>query len=183
MKRRRLVAVTAAVALVAAGFVLPPSRLVVLGVIRGESFYRGWPTCYWHRDLARYRELWSPLSGDWYLIREPVAVEDWLARVLGRDVIPTRPPILDGDPAALPVLIELLQCPDYKTRRAAATGLGAIGPAAREATPALTEIARTTPDYALYVCACQALGSINADLVKPAGLDRPPRSLSFDLMP
>ena len=39
-------------------------------------------------------------------------------------------PLLAGDPAAVPVLRELLHAPDRKARRVAATGLAAIGPEA-----------------------------------------------------
>jgi hypothetical protein len=183
MGRRRLVLVIGAIAFVAAGTVFPPTRLVVLGHIRGESFYRGLPTCYWHRDIAGCQELWSPLSCDWFLVREPTAAEDWLDRVVGLDVVTTNPAVLDGDPTALPVLIELLRYPDHRTRRAAATGLGAIGPAARKAVPVLTEIARTTSDRALYTCACDALMSIDADAAKLMNLNRPRQSMTFDLMP
>ena len=44
-------------------------------------------------------------------------------------------PLLAGDPAAVPVLRELLHAPDCKARRVAATGLEAIGPEAPATVP------------------------------------------------
>jgi len=49
------------------------------------------------------------------------------------------PPLLDGDPAALPVLLELLHADSAKVRAVAAAGLGTVGPAAREAVPDLLQ--------------------------------------------
>lgn len=179
-----------------AGLLLEPtSRLVLLGWMRGESLYRGRPTGYWHRDLSRCEELWSFLSQDYYLSGpEPTPIEEWLSWLLGSkqkagvgglgsEDFDRRFPVLGGDPAAVPVLVELLQYPDCKARREAAEGLRRIGPGAEEAVPALVEIAQTTPDYALYLCARWALSSIDPEGMKTFLLERPDLRPAPDLLP
>jgi hypothetical protein len=164
MKRRMVVAscllclsIFAAILVVPGGYTLPA------GLVNGESFYRGRPTSYWHQELSlQDEELWSPLSCDYYICRSPTTFETWFDRLRGRTVTMRRSALLEGDPAALPVLLELLRYRDCKTRRAVALGLASIGPKAKAAVPTLVEIAQTTPDYALHVCACDALRCIDA---------------------
>jgi hypothetical protein len=176
--------------LLAGVLIVPDSRLVLLGWLRGESFYHGRPTCYWHREVSQCQEVWSPLSQDYALyVREPTNSGNWLRFLTGSSTdeegMMARPhfPPPDGDPAALPVLRELLRYPDCKARRAAAMGLGSIGPQAKEAIPGLLEIARTTPDCALYICACDALRNIDPEGAAAAHLERRDFHAAFELMP
>jgi HEAT repeat protein len=50
--------------------------------------------------------------------------------------------LLDGDPASVPVLIELLGCPEPRIRRAATWGLGFVGTRHPAALPALRALVR-----------------------------------------
>ena len=164
-------------------FVTTPGRLVLLGRLRGEGSYQGLPTCYWHRELGRYDELWSPLSGDWHLVGRDGASSDRVVGLLLRSDVAPIFPLLEGDFASLSVLQELLAYPDLKARRTAATGLGALGPQAVEAAPALVQIAQSTHDYALYLCACDALRNICPQRMNDFHLERPLKSFTLELNP
>jgi hypothetical protein len=71
-------------------------------------------------------------------------------------------PLLEGDPDALPVLVELLHSADPKGRRAAIQGLTALGAAAKEVIPDLVR-ALDDPDHDVRVDARQALKAVDAD--------------------
>src|SRR5205807_1668175 len=58
--------------------------------------------------------------------------------------------LLKGDPAALPVLVELLRVNDVKVRRIVARGLGKIGPAAKSSFPELLNVLESTQDSSLF---------------------------------
>src|SRR5262249_27404682 len=74
-----------------------------------------------------------------YWHRRPPLWRKWVSQVIDlgpgdRSLVAS--PLLNGDPAALAVLVELLKDRNPEVRRIAAQGLEAIGPAAR---PALRE--------------------------------------------
>jgi hypothetical protein len=76
-----------------------------------------------------------------FRLREPSPLVVWLSVVTGRTkwrrlTFPDLT-LLNGDPAAVPVLLELLADPDPAIRADAAEGLGRVGPAAVSAVPAL----------------------------------------------
>jgi hypothetical protein len=112
-----------------------------------EAHYKGRPTSWWARECSRLE--WGGSVSAWrYLSLSYTPVppdgldgavwEQWL-RQLGVP-LPFRPVderLLRGDPAAVPVLIELLRSPEDQSRTAGAYGLGRVGPAAREAAPEL----------------------------------------------
>jgi hypothetical protein len=116
MKRRHKIAL---LLLAVAAFVvwLEPTR-VVWGWLRGEAFYEGRPTSYWRCELSRWRE-WGRLIGPTtpdgeiaYFARSDGKFERWLADsgfIQLPHIRSITPPLLDGDPEALPVLQELSQ--------------------------------------------------------------------------
>jgi hypothetical protein len=125
------------------GYVLiePTSRSILWGVLHGESFYRGKPTNYWDRLIQeRDDSLFSQFSPR-PLRPFPWKWIDQLGRIpKGRQLAECEKllqPLLGGDPAAVPVLTELLGREDEGVRVTAAQGLRAVGPAAKDAAPAL----------------------------------------------
>ena len=66
------------------------------------------------------------------------AWQEWLRRVgVLRPYGLADERLLQGDPAAVPVLVELLRSPDGQSQMAGAYGLSRVGSAAREAVPDL----------------------------------------------
>src|SRR5581483_6173155 len=119
---------------------------VVLGFLRGETFFEGRPTTYWHRAL---RSLDPKVQA--------VALRD----------------LQDGGAAAVPVLIELVQLPsgtdwaDVEVRCQAADLLGRLGAEARAAVPALMD-ALAGPDAhvrAVVAAALTTIGGLPAESI------------------
>jgi hypothetical protein len=136
MTRRRLLGVGVAVlATAGAALLFPPPRAVLFGLLRGEKFYAGRPTSHWSAAVTAYLD--GPFRSD--LV--PATPLDWLKRLCRIGVPRYRPataaPFHDPDPAAVPVLVDLLRDPTPQVRRYAAARLGALGPRARVAVPAL----------------------------------------------
>jgi hypothetical protein len=167
-----------------AAFVHPGVYWPVVGWVRGEAFYKGRPTSYWHGQLNHYEELFALISSDWYLIEcQPIASAQWLRSFFGVKADHQGYALLDGDPQALRVLLEMVQYSDFKARRVAVTGLGYVGPQAKHAMPILVEMAQTTPDYALYVCTGIAIWSIDREWAEANKLERTDLSPTSEMMP
>jgi hypothetical protein len=157
LTKRRLFLVVAGLLVIA---IVASLFSTVRGWMAGEPFYRGRPASYWSRELG----TWFPVSlrggfvcsfgneneGERAEKRSepPMRVYvrlpgKWQLRVL--DYAPPRlqrflleqPPILHGDPKALPVLMVLLDDENIEVRKMAIHGLKALGPEAAEAVPAL----------------------------------------------
>jgi HEAT repeat protein len=86
---------------------------------------------------------------------------------------------MDGDPLAMPVLLELLDCNDQTTRilaiRArilAIRGLGNIGPPARSVVPRLLQLMEDSDPLIGEECR-QALWQIDPEQAGLAGVSRP----------
>jgi HEAT repeat protein len=148
--RRRLGWIGLALVVLALGYMLvdSTSRSILWGILHGESFYQGKPTNYWGRLIEQQEPallaLFFPrpdFPWNWIdqlqrpLRRKQLAESDKLLR-----------PLLAGDPAAVPVLIELLDHEDETVRVTAAKGLRAVGPAAKDATRALARGLTDTED-------------------------------------
>jgi HEAT repeat protein len=91
-----------------------------------------------------------------------------LKQIQGGDYIKHDIPLgRNGDPEAIPVLLELLKDSDDQIRHKAATCLGWLGPKAKSAVPQLTE---ALSDPEVKVAAAGALGQIGNDAIgaKPA---------------
>jgi len=81
--------------------------------------------------------------------------------------------IAPNDPAVVPGLIEALKDKQPTARHAAALSLGLIGidqPAAKQAGPALAEVAKSDPEEEIRKAAGAALKLIDPDLAAKAGL-------------
>jgi HEAT repeat protein len=135
MTRRKLRGISVAVAAVMLTLLAVPGFYVVPGLLKQEKFFRGLPTSYWRSQLKNWdrnkdqRLAWS---------QSPVGrVVDGLG--LG---IPSRWPLY-RDPAAVPLLIDLLHDPDHSVRFGAAQATGYIGPPAAAAVPHLLELLET----------------------------------------
>jgi hypothetical protein len=176
MKRRRRVWLAWAVLLVvAAAFVHPAVRWGVIGWARGEAFYQGRPTSYWVREVRRLDMLDMWTSGILYFFPpERTKTEQWLERHTGIQLSGGRSASLPlDDPAAVPVLLELLKSEDFQVRLFAIQALGHIGPDARPAWDGLRETSRTTQEYLVYREAGIALYFIDPQAAKDVEHDRP----------
>ncbi len=170
--------------IVGIAFIHPGVRWPAIGWVRGEAFYKSRPTSYWHAELSHYEETCLFGWGQVYVLRrEPTKFETWVQRIIRIKGDQNGYLLLERDPQAVPVLLELLKYPDFKSRRAAATSLGYVGSPAKVASPSLVEIAQTTPDYALYKCAWYALITIGSDLGETKLPERPELTPTLELMP
>jgi HEAT repeats len=133
-------------------------RLLLVGCVRGESWYQCRPTCWWDRELQRYVPMLESYSGaerwlpsTW--LREADPWERFLAQWFKIEIAYFREKpsaLLTGDPDALPVLVELLGSDERRVRQQAALGLAKLGPLAEQAWSVLAEAARNDPDEDVY---------------------------------
>jgi hypothetical protein len=172
-----------ALLIVVVGLVHPGIYWRAIGWIRGEAFYNGRPTSYWHAQLDQYEEVWAHCWGQIHVLRpKNTKFEILVQSIFGIKLDDRGYALWDGDPQAIPVLLELLKYPDCKSRRVAATGLSNVGPPAENASPLLIEIAQSSPEYPLYKCAFYALLIIGRE----PGTEipkRPDLTATRDLMP
>jgi HEAT repeat protein len=136
-KRRLLWTVALAAFLLSLPFLLWGGYAAV-GLVRGQHFYRGFPSGYWARVLRGLPDDNS--SGQ---PKTPAWWEGWLPAQLNTmlaDLGATGDPaVLKGDPAAVPVLTDLLRYPDVAERARATLGISRVGPPAKPAVPALLD--------------------------------------------
>ncbi len=191
MNKRVLVGVGLVVLVVlAAGAVWFDPTRVLLGHLRGESFFRDRPTSYWRGALrasnpVTQSETYQALK-DGREAAVPVLVEllqdkghsDWMAlevrwrsaELLGQIGPPAK--------TAVPALAAALKDPDPHVRSVAATALGQVGQDASVAIPALV----TTLAGEDKLSAVKALGHFGAEANRPSRswrsccTPRPPRS-------
>jgi HEAT repeats len=127
---------------------IAPVRYALLGLIKHERFYKRRPTSYWLKllndDEARYRQ--------------------WAAHNLGE---------LGAEPGVVTALIAALKDRDIEVHRMAVVTLGTLGPAAREAVPALN---KTLPnaDIEDREVVEEALAKIDPKPVPKAGVEPEP---------
>jgi hypothetical protein len=140
MKRKLIICFLIATALVAG---LSSHFATIRGYFAGEPFYRGKPARYWSRELEGWWEMprfyfgppydkdlskepapgWQPDPPVWNTWVHEHAPSLWryLPKSRRKDI-----QILEGDPAALDVLLVLLDGDSPKVRAMAAHGLGHI---------------------------------------------------------
>src|SRR2546427_10287317 len=107
-KRTWLIIALIAVILPAAVFLDP--TFVILGWLRGESFYQGKPTSYWSREMRGWMKLsdgWAGAVGwagksRWIHVKEFFSFRELIST--GRPFVSVmvevgEPPLLEGDPA------------------------------------------------------------------------------------
>ncbi len=158
LPRRRLVRIALALTVLGvAGYLAGPDcywRCV--GWWGRESFYAGRPTSYWRAELARWFVI--PVPG----LHEPPGVLVWVQRPPAwlRPLVRQAGTVggyrlwndhdhrcrtLPWGPGSVPVLIELLDDPDWETRRKVVFHLAELGEAARPAVPALLKVRPAKP--------------------------------------
>ena len=168
MKRRWRLWLALFLALLAGASLLHPAvHWRLLGWARGEAFYQGFPTSWWVADIEdHFIPLlnWNP-DGPGSPVYTPdlLSPKDWV-RGKPNPWYEWRPswwggsndrtvdlldfdfaPLVNGDPAALPVLLELIRRPEVKSRQVGVTGL--FGLARREpAAGAALRAAAADPD-------------------------------------
>jgi HEAT repeat protein len=154
MKKRRLFwTVGLAACLVALPFLLW-GGFATVGLLRGQHFYHGLPSGHWARAVRRHVRQ----ENDW-LSAGPL----WLRELFGLGGVPD---VLKPDPAAIPVVADLLREDDDEVRLAAFETLSAIG---LPAVPVLVEAVGLHHDPEIREQAVKALWSI--------------RPLTSDVMP
>jgi hypothetical protein len=116
----------------------------LIGLYRGESFYRNRPTSYWRFQLESRWMDGENVDAEWELER--------------------------GGTAALPVLMELFNDKEQRWRLRAAEILGRMGPAAKPAVPDLEAALLVADDLTEKVIISRALENIDP---KPRPKDRP----------
>jgi hypothetical protein len=154
MSRRVLLRAGLLLAVVLAGaLALPNVRWPLWGWLRGESFYRGWPTSYYRETLKRpygRPNGWhfAAPTGYWAVMAEPSPLplesRPPVAAVYRRLGLTPRRPVVVFELAeveqVLPVLTGLLRDDDADVAAHAADILGQMDSLARPAVPALLAV-------------------------------------------
>jgi HEAT repeats len=145
----------------------------LVGWARGEARYRGRCTNAWADDVRDWVPMWivgtsgprhshRPAKPPTCFVR--VQADPWWWPALhGVSVCTENPPLQEGDPAAVSLLLELLRDRDRTVRLLASQGLGRVGPAAKEAVPALRDLALHDEDEAVRATAQDALTRIDPE--------------------
>jgi hypothetical protein len=136
----------------------------LIGWWRGEAKYKGRYTNSWRAEMRSYDTRFIASLGivDWGFVRAPSKWEIWLAKLLPgySPTVNQSPPLQDGDPEAVSLLLELLKAPEPIFRIMAASGLEKIGPPAREAVSALSALVNVE-DGGVGIASRQALRAID----------------------
>ncbi len=132
MTRRRSICLGALLlAGLAVALLVPEIRYSIPGWLRGDHCYRGLPTSYWSGAIQDWHKATStPRSPPITLLSR------WFAM---SDASPPAPGLLGRGREGMPVLIELLRDRDPFVKIQALSTLASLGPAAREAVPALRQ--------------------------------------------
>ena len=188
---RRIILASLGLLLLGAVFIVPAGRYAIIGWLRGESFYQGRPTSYWHSELrewefhviARPMAKWPPEWCYGWLCEEKRGLLDRLMDPEWQAYEQGLSPLLMGDPDALPVLMVLLKSEQPAIRHQAVFGLGRIGPQARPALPLLLEmwqhgqnkieITDGLEEYDFGPDICDAIHRIDPAAAKQAGIPGP----------
>jgi hypothetical protein len=173
MKRRWLPWLPLVLLLLVGGLLLVPQvRWPAYGWLRGEAFYQGMPASWWEQEIDQtYVPLlvnpgWGQRPGGWFRLVPPslwVQAEQWLH--YGKRMTTTymeEAPLLDGDSAALPLLLTLIRSRSAKVRQVAIAGLLAQGKQGAEVLPALCKAVHD-PDYEVSQDALGAMNRLTAE--------------------
>jgi hypothetical protein len=148
---------------IALALATPLCRWSLIGFFNGESFYAGFPTGYWRQSIQEWR-ISRPSSDRFsYLpakVRTLLKLHDSqpLAPLYAREGNSDRS--AKADPAALPVLIELLKDPDGNVRCYALDTLRELGNKASRAVPAVVMTLKEDGDATVRRHAAWTLGVI-----------------------
>jgi HEAT repeats len=137
-----------------------------------EGCFRGQTTSQWEWTLRRWAIGTGGKHNGWRStswVYQPSFVERHLEKLGFQPEAPCSLPLLEGDPEAVPVLVELLKSPDPKVRQIAVQGLEKIGEQARAGTSGLVE-ALDDPEEEVRRDAAQALFTVDRAAAESAGL-------------
>jgi HEAT repeats len=188
MRRRWRLCVSLALLLAIVGVSLHPAVYwPTYGWLRGEAFYKGMPTSYWEEEAAAY----TPIFFDQWQPKHDDGTAAWKSRKVDRyrwilahmppqgtplepapcpAIVNDRPPLADGDPDAIPVLLQLLQSRVETVRWLAVWEMVELGSRANDAIPALHELL-TSDDAGARHRAATALRAIDPDAAKESGVE------------
>ena len=143
--------------LVAALYFGPGGYWRVRGWLDNEPSYAGWPASYWRHEADRCSTLEIEANNNIVLRNADdfYSMSELKPRWLRHDVWHLDHPLMQGNPAAVSVLLELLKDDRPNIRIIALCALARIGPGAEEAVPAIREAATDqathgAADYALF---------------------------------
>jgi hypothetical protein len=155
---------------------LPNVRWPLWGWLRGERFYRGWPTSYYRQTLKRPFHCpdgyWIAAPHGYWAVMEsppPLPLENrpQVAAVYRRLGVPPQRYVVVFELAeieqVLPVLTELLQDDDAKVAAGAAGILGQMDGWARPAVPALLQAFYHHRDARVRQAAAYALQRVDRE--------------------
>ncbi len=127
MTKRRILWACIGLLAILAALLVPWGIYFLPAYVRGEHFYRGRPTSYWSGEIKRWRE-----SGDPDQYEAPLL--DKVLNFLSNEVRTTVPAVRNSsDPAAIRVLIDLLEDDDSHVRLWAQHDLAVIDSRSEEA--------------------------------------------------
>jgi HEAT repeats len=148
-------------------------RPPLIGLYRGESTYQGRYTNEWRADLQQWEVIdrgkcdGSPFR---CRLRRPPFWNQWLRLPTASASPPfEQHPLMQHDPASVPVLLDLLHDPDPEIRLIAIEALEKIGPDARAAVPVLFELL-DNEDQDVSEAAEDALFHIDYEKAREEGL-------------
>jgi hypothetical protein len=169
MPKRLLRAVLLLSVVLAGALVVPEVRWPLWGWLRGESFYRGWPTSY-YRGLVKRGVILEPQDTGGLALTTPALPLPLEGRPevapayrrLG--LTPRRSTVLidraDADRAA-PVLAELLHDGDTDVVANTAMLIGYLDPPARRLAPDLAAVLESRDDETVRLAVAWALGRVD----------------------
>jgi hypothetical protein len=185
--RRWLVRAIVVLAVVLGGpLTLPGVRWPLWGCLRGESFYRGWPTSYYRETLKRPYAYNRPNcwhfggpTGYWAVMANPSPLplesRPLVAAVYRRLGLTARRPVVVFELAeveqVLQVLTELLRDDDAEVAFHAASFLELMASRARPAVPALLAVFHHHANVRVRRAAARALWSMDREVCLKVGLD------------
>jgi hypothetical protein len=166
--RRRVLLILSAV--MVAAIIAAFYQSALIGWWRGEAKYKGRYTNSWRAELRCYKRIFGIVGGGlmevhWSYERVPSKWEGWLAEVIpdtSQSKYAESLQLLNGDPAAIPVLVELLQAPETDIRIMAVQAMERLGSEAQDAIPALS-VLDNDDDSDVRLAARQAIRRIEAN--------------------
>jgi HEAT repeat protein len=170
MSRRLLFRAVVLLGVVLAGALAVPNvRWPLWGWLRGESFYRRWPTSYYRALVKRGVTLEPQDTGGLALTTPalplPLEGRPEVAPVYRRLGLTPRPSAVLFDRAdageATPVLAELLHDGDPNVVANTALLIGYLGPPARRSAPDLAAVLERSEDGTLRMAVAWALGRVD----------------------
>lgn len=136
----------------------PLVRWRIIGLARGEAFYRGRPTSYWQHEIKTWTEFLrqcGPLRVTCGIGLHPVppppTFSEKLHGFLASTFTAEWTPAQLEEPAAIPVLTELLRDSDAEVREYAVTCLFRMNAPGNELEPAILELTRLLMDESAEV--------------------------------